>query len=62
MNMPAGAMALASAALAFYGTAEYREAAVYVYAASTLGSGLFISPDLDLHSESYKRWGVLRFS
>jgi uncharacterized metal-binding protein len=51
MNMPAGAMALAGAALIFYDTAEWREAAVY--AASTLVSGLIISPDLDLHSESY---------
>jgi uncharacterized metal-binding protein len=60
MNMPAGAMALAGAALIFYDTLEWREAAVY--AASTLVSGLIISLDLDLDSESYKRWGVLRFS
>jgi uncharacterized metal-binding protein len=51
MNMAAGAMALAGAALIFYDTAVWREAAVY--AASTLVSGLIISPDLDLHSESY---------
>lgn len=31
------------------------------FAAATLVSGLLLSPDLDLHSSSYVRWGPLRF-
>jgi uncharacterized metal-binding protein len=54
-----GVMALTGAAVIFYDTSEWRLATVY--AASTLASGLVLSPDLDLHSESYKRWGFLRF-
>jgi uncharacterized metal-binding protein len=52
-------MAMVGAAFIFYDTGEWRLATVY--AASTLTSGLVLSPDLDLHSESYKRWGFLRF-
>jgi uncharacterized metal-binding protein len=42
-----------------YDTGEWR--LTFIYGISTLFSGLLFSPDLDLHSESYIRWGWLRF-
>jgi uncharacterized metal-binding protein len=50
--------ALGTAAMQ-YDTGEWRLS--FIYGISTLFSGLLFSPDLDLHSESYIRWGWLRF-
>ncbi|MBO0719341.1 MAG: metal-binding protein [Blastocatellia bacterium] len=50
--------ALGSAAMQ-YDTGEWRLS--FIYGAMTLFSGLLFSPDLDLHSESYIRWGWLKF-
>jgi uncharacterized metal-binding protein len=38
---------------------DWTVAAVLV--GTTLFSGLMLSPDLDLHSSVYRRWGILRF-
>ena len=53
------AVAALGAAAVQYGTGEWR--LTFIYGLSTLFSGLLFSPDLDLHSESYIRWGWLRF-
>jgi uncharacterized metal-binding protein len=53
------AVAALGAAAMQYDTGEWRLS--FVYGATTLFSGLLFSPDLDLHSESYIRWGWLRF-
>src|SRR5215510_16358134 len=53
------AVATLGAAAVQYGTGEWR--LTFIYGMSTLFSGLLFSPDLDLHSESYIRWGWLRF-
>jgi uncharacterized metal-binding protein len=42
-----------------YVTGEWR--LTFIYGIATLFSGLLFSPDLDLHSESYIRWGWLKF-
>lgn len=39
----------------------YSPRVVAVYAISTLISGLILSPDLDLDSTPYERWGIFRF-
>ncbi len=53
------AVAALGAAAMQYDTGEWR--LTFIYGISTLFSGLLFSPDLDLHSESYIRWGWLRF-
>jgi uncharacterized metal-binding protein len=53
------AVAALGAAAMQYDTGEWR--LTFIYGVSTLFSGLLFSPDLDLHSESYIRWGWLRF-
>jgi len=53
------AVAVLGSAAMQYDTGEWRLA--FIYGISTLFSGLLFSPDLDLHSESYIRWGWLRF-
>jgi uncharacterized metal-binding protein len=52
-------VATIGAAAIHYGIGEWR--LTFIYGISTLFSGLLFSPDLDLHSESYIRWGWLRF-
>src|SRR5688572_221922 len=53
------ALAAAGATVAPWYGFTGREA--FVYAAATLVSGLVLSPDLDLDSEPYTRWGALSF-
>lgn len=53
--------AAAAPVLVSSGLPEMNAAAVAVAVGSYVASGMVFSPDLDLHSRPYRRWGPLRF-
>jgi len=50
--------AVATGAMLYF---QLNPALPIIAGAATFISGWWLSPDLDIHSEPYKRWGLLRF-